>query len=145
MLVAIGTIVGAWFVALLVSTVLATSLGAGTISKGIIQVLAAMATGAALFYGGYLSLVGVAVFIAAVIALKATIAVLFMVYFYQALQGELGTESQWATELAKDGDDEFIAAMTSLPSQELKELSIIAESKSELRELTVERSEEYNE
>ena len=145
MLVTIGTIVGAWFATLLISTVLATMLGAGTIAKGIIQVLAATATGIALLYGGHLSLVGVGVFVGAVVALKAIIALLFIVYFYQALQGELGEETKWASELAKDGDDEFIKAMTSLPSQELKEVSIIAESKSELRELTVERSEEYNE
>ena len=120
-------------------------LGAGTILKGIIQVAAATVAGVALLHGGYLSLVGVGVFVGAVVVLKAIIALLFVFYFYQALQGELGEETQWATELAKDGDDEFIKAMTSLPSQELKEVSIIAESKSELRELTVERSEEYNE
>lgn len=145
MIATVGTIVGAWIITLFLSTLMAGILGAGTIGKALIQILSMSGVAAALVSMGYLTLIGAGVFVAVLIVLKAAVSLLFLLYFYKALQGELGEETQWATEIAKEGDQEFIEAMTSLPSTELKEVSIIAESKGELRELTVERSEEYNE
>lgn len=60
----------------------------------------------------------------------------------KALDGEYGKPSQWATELIEEEDQLFILAVNSLPNMEMKEIGIIAESKEELRELTVERLEE---
>lgn len=62
----------------------------------------------------------------------------------QALDGELGIENQWAAELDQEGDQLFIIAANSLPDMELKEAGIVAESKQELREETVERFEQMS-
>lgn len=60
----------------------------------------------------------------------------------KALNGKHGIESRWAAELDEQGDQMFIMAANSLPDMELKEIGIVAESKEELRELTIERFEE---
>lgn len=59
-----------------------------------------------------------------------------------ALDGEYGKETKWAAELSKEGDQLFEMAATELDQSELMEIGIVAESKEELRELTVERFEE---
>lgn len=59
-----------------------------------------------------------------------------------ALQGKYGDETRWATELIEEGDEHFTLAVSTMPDMELKEVGIIAESKEELRERTVERFEE---
>lgn len=59
-----------------------------------------------------------------------------------ALDGEYGQETQWAAELSQEGDTLFEIAATELPQEDLMEVGIVAESKEELRELTVERLEE---
>jgi len=60
----------------------------------------------------------------------------------KALNGEYGEVTKWATELTKEGDMAFATAIQSLPKEEKIEISIIVESKEELRELTMERFEE---
>jgi len=60
----------------------------------------------------------------------------------KALNGEYGEESMWASELVDEGDDMFAAAVNALPENELREIGIIAESKEELRTLTIERLDE---
>lgn len=68
---------------------------------------------------------------------------LFMIWVgRRALNGDLGKESQWASELIDERDAEFITATRALPEIELKEVAILSESKEELREMTVERYEE---
>lgn len=60
----------------------------------------------------------------------------------RALDGLYGEETQWAAELVEEGDQAFIIAVNSLPKVEMTEIGIIAESKEELRELTIERLDE---
>lgn len=60
----------------------------------------------------------------------------------RALGGHYGDEVQWAAEIAESGDQQFAIAVNELPERELMEIGIIAESKQELRDLTVERFEE---
>lgn len=60
----------------------------------------------------------------------------------RALDGKYGEETQWATELVDSGDEHFTIAVNALPERELMEIGIIAESKEELRELTIERFNE---
>lgn len=59
-----------------------------------------------------------------------------------ALDGEYGVETQWAAELVESGDTEFAIAVNDLPKMDLKEVGIIADSKEELRRLTIERHDE---
>lgn len=59
-----------------------------------------------------------------------------------ALNGDYGDETQWATELIDEGDEYFTLAVQNLPQTEMMELGIIAESKEELRTKTIERFEE---
>lgn len=60
----------------------------------------------------------------------------------KALEGEYGELAQWGAEIIDEGDIEFAFAMNALSKSERKEIGIIAESKEELRELTVERFNE---
>jgi hypothetical protein len=60
----------------------------------------------------------------------------------KALNGEYGDHVQWGSELVDEGDQMFIAAVNELPNSELRDVGIIAESKGELREKTVERFDE---
>lgn len=60
----------------------------------------------------------------------------------KTLSGEYGPEAQWAAEIADSGDEEFKFAVSVLSNREMREIGIIAESKEELRELTIERLDE---
>jgi hypothetical protein len=60
----------------------------------------------------------------------------------KALDGDYGQITQWAAELTRDGDMEFAMAIKALPKREKTDIAIIADSKEELRELTMERFEE---
>lgn len=60
----------------------------------------------------------------------------------KALDGDYGEVTQWAAEITRDGDREFAIAVQALPKSERREIKIIAESKEELRELTIERFDE---
>lgn len=61
----------------------------------------------------------------------------------KTLNGKYGIESQWAAELVEDDDREFEIAMQHLPEMHLREVGVIAESKDELRELTIDRFDEF--
>jgi len=60
----------------------------------------------------------------------------------KALDGAYGNEVQWAVELINDGDRQFTIAANSLSDMEMREIGIVAESKQDLRDRTVERFEE---
>lgn len=59
-----------------------------------------------------------------------------------ALDGEYGNLTQWGAELSEEGDDEFVIAMNGLTREDRMEIGIIADTKSELREKTIERFNE---
>jgi len=63
----------------------------------------------------------------------------------RALRGEYGPETQWAAELVEEGHYEFAHAVETLPERELMEIGVMAESKEELYEITVERLDEITE
>lgn len=66
----------------------------------------------------------------------------------KAMSGDYGQETQWAAELVDEGDELFtlaVAEMNQVDPSELRDVGIIAESKEELRELTVERFDELTE
>jgi len=60
----------------------------------------------------------------------------------KALNGDYGEVTQWAAEITRDGDMAFAQAIQALPDSEKTEIKIIADSKEELRELTMERFDE---
>lgn len=61
----------------------------------------------------------------------------------RALAGKMGEEQQWMAELARDDDTEFIEAISQIDGADVREIVVIANSKSELRELAIERSAEH--
>lgn len=136
-------IVSSWIGSLIISTTIANLLQVGWLLKGIMQLLSAAIVAAIFVTMTYLSLLGGVIFVIAVLIVKV-LSLLFLSYYVRkARGGSFGKETQWATELIKNGDTEFTTATTRLPTQELQEISIIAESKEELRDLTVKRFEEY--
>lgn len=136
-------IASAWIGALIISTTVANTLRLGWLLKGAVQFLAAGIVAAVLVTVGYISLIGGAIFILALLIVKL-LSLLFLTYYVRkARDGSFGKETRWATELIKSGDTEFTTATTQLPAQELQEVSIVAESKEELRDLTIKRYEEY--
>lgn len=69
--------------------------------------------------------------------------VVMKVIEYRVVNGHYGESIKWAYELIEqDQDREFMYAQAALPPMELKEIQVIADSKQELRTLTVERFEE---
>lgn len=58
--------------------------------------------------------------------------------------GAYGEESQWAAELADDGDEEFINAAMNLNQVEMREAGIVSDTKEELRETVIERGSEQD-
>lgn len=145
MVIEIVTVVGAWFAVLIVSTIIGAGMfGLNTFANTAWQAICMVGLAAVLFHYGLVGVIGAAVIVASIVAIKLVGVVFIALYSYRALKGSLGDEAQWAAEFIKEGDEEFTRAMTALPSQELKEARIIAESKEELREITIERYEEYN-
>jgi len=62
---------------------------------------------------------------------------------YRVVNGHYGDSIMWAYELIEHEEDrEFMYAQAALPPMEIKELQVMADSKQELRDLTVERYEE---
>lgn len=144
MLIQIATVVGVWFVSLIVSSAIGQVLGLNVFGNTAFQTLSMGAVAYVLFHYSMIGLIGVALIVSSVVIIKLVGVAFLALYSYRALQGSLGDEAQWAAEFIKEGDQEFTRAMSALPSAELKEVKIIAESKSELRELTIQRYEQYN-
>jgi len=107
-----------------------------------VRVLAFVSLGAATVYTGFVPLWG-----GVLIALAPLITfLLLIVYAYwlgqRALSGKMGEETQWIAELVKDDNKPFIEAMNHLNQSEMKEITIIADNKEELKELALERAKE---
>ena len=107
-----------------------------------LRIFAFVALGAATVYTGFAPLWG-----GVLIALAPLLTFLsLIVYAYwvgqRALSGKMGKETQWIAELVKDDNKPFIEAMNHLNQDEVKEITIIAESKQELNELALERAKE---
>lgn len=85
--------------------------------------------------------------ILALVAAYVVFSVLSIVYgvwkLRRALNGKYGDAMQWTAEFLKDKDRAFIEAAKHLPRHEQRELGIIADTKDEFREATIERAKEY--
>jgi hypothetical protein len=66
----------------------------------------------------------------------------FVFVGYRVLSGKHGEQAMWAAEIVRDGDEDFEEASDGLTQRELREVGIIADSKEELREKTIQRFEE---
>lgn len=62
----------------------------------------------------------------------------------RTLSGKFGDEARWAAEIVDSGDQEFAYAVKVLPQRELREIGILADTKEDLRELTIERLDEVS-
>lgn len=143
MLVNLGIALGASIVTLFGTALFArVIIGRGKYTVAIMQILGMGTLAYLLFTAGIVGFIGAGI-IAAFPLVTRLIAVGFIAWMgRRALTGKLGEETQWAAELVEEGDKEFMQAAKALPSYELKEVGIIAESKTELRDLTIERYEE---
>lgn len=85
----------------------------------------------------------------AVAAMPIVMRVIAYVWLYRQgqkfLRGDYGEEAQWAAELAKSDDRDFITASNKLSEMQLREIGIMSDSKEELRKNTIERAEEGQE
>jgi len=103
---------------------------------------------------GFVAIGGAAVFLGVLplwagIALALTPAVtnvMGILYFYwlgqRALKGKMGKEQQWMAELVDANDEKFMESMQELGRMEMKEITVIADSKEELRQAAIERAED---
>lgn len=113
---------------------------AGTI--GIVRAVGFFVIGFASVYLGILPLfAGIAI-----ILLPAILGVMSMAYYYwlgrRALAGKMGQEQQWMAELVEADDEKFMRSMQQVGRMEMKEITVVADSKEELRQAVIERAEE---
>lgn len=112
------------------------------VGGALLRVPAFIALGAVAVYTGFASLWG-----GIIIALSPFIVGLMtLLYFYwlgrRALAGKMGKKQQWMAEMVRDDNEPFIEAMESLDRMEMKEITVVADSKQELKELAIDRAAE---
>lgn len=135
----IGVVVGTVLTLLLTSRVM-SSLGRGATGTMVAQFLVVGGSGYYLFSN---DVIGVALF-TTIMVLPIVFAV--AVYFWFAwlsrkvLDGSYGVEAQWAGELVREEDREFIDAVTQLDQMTIREIGIMSDSKEELRERTIDEA-----
>ena len=131
---------------LVLSTFLARAIGGGnTLVNATVQFTSMIGLGVLLMWYGIVGVVGLLVVALAPLWIRVVALAYLYIQGRRALDGAFGDEAQWAAELLKEGDMEFLEAAENLPNQEVTEIRIIAESKQDLRDLTVERYEELRE
>lgn len=115
----------------------------GAVGVAVLQIIGMATLAYGLLSVGVVGIIGAGI-IAAFPITTRLFAYLFVAWIKaRAMSGKMGDETMWAAELVEEQDTEFIRATAALPSYELKEVGIIAESKEELRDLTIERYEQY--
>lgn len=146
MILNIGITVVASIVALVVSTLFSRVVfGGNGFINWIVQQLVLIGLAYTLLTLGVVGMVGAVIVAALPTLLRIVFWSFLIVMSYRALKGSFGKETQWAAELFKEGDTEFIRAVKALPQNELVEIRIIAETKDGLRDLTIERYEQLSE
>lgn len=143
MVINLGIALGASIVALFGTALFAkVVLGAGRIGTAITQITGMIILAYVLLSIGIVGNIGAGIIAAFPIVLRLVVFGFIAWVGKRVMSGAMGEEAKWAGELVEEGDQEFMKAAKALPSYELKEVRIIAESKDELRDLTVERYEE---
>ena len=139
MIAEIGLAVGLSIVGMVVvGTVIKGMLGLRSVINFVAQTL--VLYGVATLLG--LSMLQTGIMVAFPLVIHLTKITLFKIVEARASRGHYGEEAQWAYELMKSDDEQFIHAQHVLPNREVREVSIIADSKDEMRDLMIER---YNE
>lgn len=118
-------------------------LNRGTIGTALVQLLGMSIIAYVLFQLGIVGILGLSLVVASPIIVRIISLLLMLWVSKRALSGDMGQESMWAAELVKESDEKFSEATKNLPSYELREIGIIAESKEELRDMTIERYKQY--
>lgn len=143
MIINLAIAAGASFVTIFVASIIAVMVSNNSFIKMAIQLLAMGALGYGLYTIGFIGIIP-AIAIAAVPITTRVVSYIFIkILTRRAISGKMGKESRWAAELHRERDTEFMQAAQVLPRAHLTEVSILADSKEELRELTIERAEEY--
>lgn len=127
---------------LYVVATLVRAIGGNSMATIIAQFVAVGLFAGALVYTNSISLLVAGALLSLVIAIRIFAFVWFWHIGRKMMDGKYGKETQWAVELTKEDDMEFMKASAQLPQEELREVGIIAESKEELREKTIERADE---
>jgi len=112
------------------------------VGGALLRIVAFVGLGASAAYTGFVPLWG-----GVLIALAPIlVALMAMLYFYilgkRALAGKMGEEQQWMAELVRDDNAPFIEALEHLDRTDVKEITVIAEDKEELKELALQRAKE---
>lgn len=100
--------------------------------------------GAALFTADIVGPIAIAIIVLLPALVKGIALLWFKRIGNKVLSGDYGQEAQWAGELVKEGDIEFVEASKKLGSTEMREIGIVCEDKSELREEVIERARSEN-
>lgn len=61
---------------------------------------------------------------------------------FRVLNGKHGEERRWVAEFIRDNDSEFMQALEENDKMDMNEVMVLADSKEELRELVIKRSNE---
>jgi len=135
--------VGSVFVLMFFVASMTRAIGGQGLATFIGQLLTVGLLAAGLQFVGFVSM-----FVAiGLVSIVGTVRVFTYLWFWRLgrkiLNGAYGEESMWAAEIAQD-DDEFVEATAMLTEKQLTEIGIIAESKEELREKTIERAEKLS-
>jgi len=140
-LIQIGTTVGVLLGTLVSLSILSSVIGA--VGGGTKEILVGETAilGAAAYYLHTSEIIGLPLAATIVLLPLFTQVFAYLWFMYvgkKVLSGEYGEEAQWAGELVEEGDSQFIDAVKQLDQMEIREIGIMAESKEELRERTVE-------
>jgi hypothetical protein len=142
-LVAIGSVIAAVFALGTIAFIVRQAGGGSFITIVLQEIL--LAAGA--YYVYTLEAIGLLAAVL-IVLLPILFRLLSVILNYRAgkkvLDGEYGEAAMWAGELVQDEDEEFVQAMVTMSSTELREIGIIAESKEELRDITVEERHDQN-
>lgn len=134
----------ATIVLMILSNIISTQLQLITPLRIVVQIVIVAVGAQVAFHLGLVSAIVAAGMIATPFLLNGLSYGLIVFQQRRARSGKYGEEVRWATELIDNEDEYFKYVISQMPRREMREIGIIAETKDELRELTIERFEEIS-
>lgn len=149
MLVELGIALVAGLFVMLLTSSLMRELGYGTVGLPfdlilVAQFVALAAVAYAMMVASFITFWPAVFMVSLCITIRLIAVAFFQIQGKRAINGSMGKETQWAAELVREEDEEFMRAMRSLDQDTIRRIGIVAESKGELRELTIEESDDQN-
>lgn len=142
MILSIAIAIVSWFIVMALTGFVVRTVGGGAIAVLLAQLVTIGGLAYALVAFGVVAPIIAAALVGAVLMLRVFALAYLQIMGKRALAGKMGEETQWAAELVRAEDEEFIEAMKGTPRMRLKEFSIMADTKDELRTLVVNHYEE---